>query len=82
MKYFRKHITIEKDQSFHSLRHNVSTKLLNAAVIHRLPKALMNQILGHEPDKDETSRTYSNGYGIEELYIGMQTLNYDGLNIY
>ncbi len=76
MKFFRKYITTEKDQSFHSLRHNVSTKLLNNAVIHRLPKALMNQILGHEPDKDETSRTYSDGYGIEELYIGIQTLNY------
>jgi integrase len=82
MKFFRKYISTEKDQSFHSLRHNVSTKLLNAAVAHRLPKALMNQILGHEPDKDETSKTYSTGYGIEELYIGMKTLNYDGFNIF
>lgn len=82
MKFFRKYITTEIDQSFHSLRHNVSTKLLNAAVVHRLPKELMNKILGHEPDKDETSRTYSTGYGIEELYIGIKTLNYGGLNIY
>jgi integrase len=82
MKFFRKYITTEKDQSFHSLRHNVSTKLLNAAVAHRLPKALINQILGHEPDKDETSKTYSTGYGIEELYTGMKTLNYDGFNIF
>ncbi|WP_295050480.1 site-specific integrase [Sulfurimonas sp.] len=79
MKYFRKYVTKDSTQVFHSLRHNVASQLLNNAVIHRLPKALMNQILGHAPDKDETSQTYSNGYGIEQLYEGIKTLEYVGL---
>ncbi len=41
---------------------------------HRLPKDLTNSIMGHEPDKDETSHTYSNEYKIEELYIGICSL--------
>jgi len=34
------------------------------------------QIMGHEPDKDETTATYSQGYRIEELYIGVCTLKF------
>jgi integrase len=79
MKFFRANITTEKEQTFHSMRHNVSTKLLNNAVMHKLPKALMNQILGHEPDKDESSQTYSQGYGIKELYEGIKTLDYGNI---
>ncbi len=77
MKYFRKHITTEKGQVFHSFRHSVGDQLLKNAVKHRLPKALMNQILGHAPDKDETSQTYSQGYGIEELYTGVCSLEFN-----
>jgi integrase len=79
MTYFRRHITKDSTQVFHSLRHNVASQLLNNAVTHRLPKALMNQILGHAPDKDETSQTYSNGYEIEQLYEGIKTLNFESI---
>ena len=79
MKYFRKHVTIEKDQVFHSFRHSVGDQLLKNAVKHRLPKALMNQILGHAPDKDETTQTYSQGYGIEELYTGVCSLEFEAI---
>jgi hypothetical protein len=47
--------------------------------MHKLPKALMNQILGHKPDKDETSQTYSQGYGIKELYKWIKTLDYGNI---
>ncbi|QOP45694.1 site-specific integrase [Sulfurimonas paralvinellae] len=77
MKYFRTHVTKDPTQVFHSFRHTVGDQLLKNAVKHKLPKDLMNQILGHEPDKDETSRTYSCGYGIEELFIGVCTLEFD-----
>jgi len=79
MVYFRRHVTKDPTQVFHSLRHNVGSQLLNNAVMHKLPKALMNQIMGHAPDKDETSSTYSNGYGIEQLYEGIKTLEYEFL---
>jgi len=79
MKYFRLHVTKEKNQVFHSFRHTVGGQLLNNAVQHKLPKDLMNQIMGHEPDKDETTATYSQGYGIEELYIGVCTLRNEGI---
>ena len=76
MKYFRTHISKDPTQVFHSFRHTVGDQLLKNAVKHKLPKDLMNRIMGHEPDKDETSRTYSKGYGVEELYIGVCTLKF------
>lgn len=74
MKYFRRHVTTDPVQVFHSMRHNVGDQLHKNAVRHRLPKDLINQLMGHEPDKDMTSRVYSQGYGIEELYVGIKTL--------
>jgi integrase len=76
MKYFRKYVTEDNLQVFHSFRHAVGDQLLKNAVKHKLPKDLMNRIMGHEPDSDETSRTYSQGYGVEELFIGVKTLHY------
>ncbi|WP_345992382.1 site-specific integrase [Sulfurimonas sp. HSL-1716] len=79
MKYFRKHVTEEEDQVFHSLRHNVGDQLMKNAVHYKLPKDLMNRIMGHEPDKDMTSVVYSQGYGVEELYEGIKTLDFKDL---
>jgi integrase len=76
MKFFRKNITNDPSQVFHSFRHIVGDQLLKNAVKHRLPKALMNQIMGHQPDRDETTQTYSQGYGLEELYEGIKTISY------
>lgn len=81
MKFFRTYITTEKDQVFHSLRHNVSDQLLKNAVHHRIPKDVMNSILGHEPDKDSTTQNYHHGYGISELYEGIKTLEFDAILI-
>jgi len=75
--FFRGHITTEKNQVFHCLRHNVSTQLLNNAVKYKIPKDLMNRIMGHEPDKDETSQSYFDGYSIESLYEGIKTLDFE-----
>ncbi len=77
--FFRGHITTEKNQVFHCLRHNVSTQLLNNAVKYKIPKDLMNRIMGHEPDKDETSQSYFDGYSIESLYEGIKTLDFGSL---
>lgn len=76
MKYFRKYVTAEKTQVFHSIRHNVSTQLLNNAVKHKIPKDLINRLMGHEPAKDETSQSYFSGYDIEALYEGVRTLDF------
>jgi len=48
--------------------------------MHRRPKALMNQLLGHAPDSDETSQTYSNSYEVEQLYERIKTLEFDFLD--
>jgi hypothetical protein len=77
MKYFRRHVTTDKNQTFHCLRHNVGDQLLKNAVKYRLPKDLMNQLMGHAPAEDETTATYSQGYGIEELYEGIKTLDFN-----
>ena len=77
MNFFRKNVTRDPSQVFHSLRHNVGDQLLKNAVKHRLPKDLMNQIMGHQPDRDETSQTYSQGYGIAELFEGIKTIQYE-----
>lgn len=77
--WFRRNISKQEDQVFHSIRHNVSTQLLKNAVHHTLPKDLMNQMLGHEPDKDTTSVVYSQGYSIAELNVGMKTLQFRDL---
>jgi hypothetical protein len=37
----------------------------------------MNQIMGHEPDKDMTTVVYSQGYGVKELYKGIKTLTFN-----
>lgn len=79
MGYCRTHISKDPTQVFHSFRHTVGDQLLKNAVKHKLPKDLMNRIMGHKPDKDETSRTYSKGYGVEELYIGICTLEFSGI---
>ncbi len=76
IKFFRAHITTEKDQVFHSLRHNVGGQLIRNTVRYKFPKALANQILGHRPDQDETTQTYSQGFGLEELYECIKTLKY------
>ncbi len=76
MKYFRKHVTDDPTQVFHSLRHNVGDQVIKATVNHQLPKALVNQLMGHEPDSDETSRTYSKGYGIKELFEGIRVISF------
>jgi integrase len=78
-KYFRAYITKEANQVFHSIRHNVGDQLIKNAVHHKLPKDLMNQIMGHEPDKDMTSAVYSQGYGIRELYEGIKTLKFTNI---
>lgn len=75
-KFFRAKVTKESNQVFHSIRHNVSTQLLINAIHHRLEKALMNQMLGHEPDKDTTSAVYAGRYGVPELYEGIKTLDF------
>lgn len=74
MAYFRRYVTTDEKQVFHSFRHNVGDQLLDNAVKYKLPKSLMNQLMGHAPDKDETSNTYSKGYKIESLYEGIKTL--------
>jgi hypothetical protein len=76
MTYFRKHVTDDKYQVFHSFRHNVGGQLLNNAVKYKLPKDLMLSLLGQEPDKDQMTQTYSNGYSIESLYEGIKTLEF------
>lgn len=75
--FFRSQITTEKNQVFHCLRHNASTQLLNNAVKYKIPKDLMNRLVGHEPAEDETSQAYFDGYDIEALYEGIKTLNFD-----
>lgn len=79
MSYFRTYVSEDPTQVFHSFRHTVGDQLLKNAVKYKLPKDLMNRIMGHEPDKDETSQTYSRGYGIEELYTGVCSLKFEGL---
>ena len=64
---------------FHSFRHNVGDQLTKNAVKYRLPKDLMNRLMGHEPDKDMTSLVYSQGYGIKGLYEGIKTLEFESL---
>ena len=59
------------------MRHNVGGQLIKNTVREKLPKDLVNQLMGHEPDKDMTSRVYSQGYGIKELYEGIKTLDFD-----
>ena len=76
MKYFRRYITQDKKQTFHSMRHNVSTQLLNNAVKYKIPKDLINRILGHEPANDETTQSYFSGYDVEALYEGIRTLDF------
>jgi hypothetical protein len=39
----------------------------------------MNKIMGYKPDKDETLRTYSRGYRIKELFVGVTTLEFESL---
>lgn len=77
MQFFRAHVTNEPKQVFHSIRHNVGDQLVKNAVHHKLPKDLMNQIMGHEPDKDITTAVYSQGYGVKELYEGVKTLTFN-----
>lgn len=77
LQFFRAYVTDELTQVFHSIRHNVGDQLVKNAVHHKLPKDLMNQIMGHEPDKDMTTAVYSQGYGVKELYEGIKTLTFN-----
>jgi integrase len=79
MKFFRRYVTTDESQVFHSFRHNVGDQLIKNTVRDKLPKALVNRLMGHEPDKDMTSLVYSQGYGVKELYEGIRTLDFEDL---
>ncbi len=76
MTYFRRYVTKEENQVFHSLRHNASSQMLRNAVHQKLPKDLINRILGHEPDKDTTTQQYFSGYSVKELFEGVKGLEF------
>jgi len=79
MLYIRRYVTKDKMETFHSMKHNVSTQLLINAVKYRIPKDLMNRLVAHKPAEDETSQTYFDGYDIESLYEGIKTLDYGNI---
>jgi len=77
--FFRSYISKDKNQVFHCMRHNVSTQLLNNAVKYKIPKDLVNRLMGHEPADDETSQSYFDGYSIEALYEGIKNLHFSNI---
>ncbi|WP_151900083.1 hypothetical protein [Sulfurimonas hydrogeniphila] len=75
----RRYVTKEENQVFYSLRHNPSSQMLRNAVHQKLPKDLINRILGHEPDKDTTTQQYFSGYSVKELFKGIKWLEFGKL---
>jgi hypothetical protein len=77
MSYFRRWITKDSTQVFHSFRHTVGDQLIRNTAMHKVPKDVMNRIMGHERPRDMTSSNYSGGFTPLELNEGMKTLSFE-----
>ena len=77
MSYFRRWITKDPTQVFHSFRHTVGDQLIRNTAMHKVPKDVMNRIMGHERPRDMTSSNYSGGFTPLELNEGMKTLSFE-----
>lgn len=61
-----------KTRVFHSLRHTVNTRLVQAGV----PDPMVKAILGHEQEGMTQKQYFKEGYTLEQLSVAMQKLSY------